>query len=111
METNQLRLFKNFEQASYDSLYLDDEFAVQSHSESLERSARGLAYAVFIDVARPGVQLGGIESLQRFNRVKPECTPPQSGDEPAKSDMATAEKERWRTYCKALSFTNIHGQP
>jgi HAMP domain-containing protein len=111
MESNQRTLFKNFQSASHDALYLGDDLAVQSYSESLERSVPGLAYAVFVDDSRPGIQLGGIESLQRFKRVKPQCPASSQEGESPKIDVKTPESEYWRTYCKEISLTNVRGNP
>jgi hypothetical protein len=69
----QRTLFQNFRESTQDALYLGDDLAVRSSSESLERSVAGLAFAVFVDESRPGIVLGGLESVQRFKRLSPTC--------------------------------------
>ncbi len=112
MESTQRTLFNNFFEASHDALYLGDDLAVQGYSESLERSVTGLAYAVIIDRSRSGVQLGGLESLQRFKRVQPKCAPSTGAEDEIAQliDFTTADKEKWRTFCKDVSLVNIRGR-
>jgi len=73
MKSNQMTIFNNFREAVFDALYLGDDLGIQAFSESLEKSVSSLAYAVFVDKTRGGIQLGGIESIERFRRLRPEC--------------------------------------
>jgi signal transduction histidine kinase len=111
MQRNQITLFNNFFESCQDALYLGDDLAIHSYSESLEKSVPGLTYAVFVDHSRSGIKLGGIESLQRFKRRVPQCpewSPPITHKKPFHRDLKM-ETERWRFYCKELSLTNIRG--
>lgn len=111
MKSSQLTLFKNFYSATRDALYLGDNPAISTHSESLEKSVQGLTYAVFLDHSRAGERMGGIESLQRFKRRTPNC--PESSlrsstGAPYQEDK-DFESERWRFYCQEISISNIRG--
>ncbi len=111
MKSNQQTLFQNFLGACQDVLYLGDDLAIQAYSESLEKSVPGLAYAVFVDHSRVGIQIGGVESLQRFRKNNPECGSTEEMSQkgvPFVRDVNTGS-ERWRYYCQQMSLTNIRG--
>lgn len=112
MKASQLTWFNNFREACEDALYLGDDLAVQAYSESLEKSIPELAYAVFQDASREGIQLGGIESLHRFRKLSPRCPDtalPVDQDGPVQQDTAGAS-QRWRFYCEPIEKTNIRGE-
>jgi signal transduction histidine kinase len=111
MKSNQLTLFNNFREANQDALYLGDDLAIQAYSESLEKSESGLAFALFVDHSRAGVQLGGIESLQRFKRQERICGASEEDaqkGQPSVHDIKE-QTERWRYYCQQISLVNIRG--
>jgi signal transduction histidine kinase len=90
---------------------LGDDLAVQAYSESLEKSISELAYAVYIDGSREGVKLGGVESLQRYLRLKPQCPDEKSdgsGQHPYSEDIKDGS-ESWRFYCDSVQQTDVQG--
>ncbi len=105
----QRTLFQNFRESTQDALYLGDDLAVRSSSESLERSVAGLAFAVFVDDSRPGIVLGGLESVQRFKRLNPTC-PTTASSSPTPHDFSNSEGQHWRSICQRISLTNLRGQ-
>ncbi|OVE76517.1 hypothetical protein BVX98_05930 [bacterium F11] len=112
MKSNQLTLFTNFREAVFDALYLGDDLAIQVFSESLETSVPELAYAIFVDQSRGGIQLGGIESLERFKRLLPRCQ--RMGNLGPDSNIFLRdlkdESEAWRYYCQEIIYNNVRGQ-
>ncbi|MCB4757145.1 MAG: HAMP domain-containing histidine kinase [Elusimicrobia bacterium] len=113
MTSNQKNVFNNFQQACRDALYMGEEGTIVAHSESLERSVPGLAYAVFADDSKTGAEWGGLESLERFHRQKPVCDIQEKSDEinPLSMKEIRFPGEKWRTLCQKLSLTNIRGDP
>ena len=109
MRQNQETWFSNFRGAVADAVYLGDDLAIQATSESLEKSIQELAYAVFVDESRGGIQLGGLESLQRFKKLSPIC--PEAGKSGLRPAVYETEKndDRWRHYCLRLSEVNVRG--
>lgn len=112
MRTNHLTLFNNFREACEGALYLGDDLAIQAYSESLERSVPALGFAVFVDESRAGIQLGGLESLQRFKKFQPMCgsTPETSDSKGVFSQDIQLESHRWRYYCKKIAPTTLQGR-
>lgn len=104
----QRTLFQNFREATQDALYLGDDLAVRSSSESLERSVNGLAFAVFVDESRNGIMLGGLESVQRFKRLAPGCS--SDGTNSSAQTFSSGQGQRWRLLCQNISLTNLHGK-
>lgn len=111
MTLNQLTWFKNFHRTCTDALHLGDDLGIQAYSESLEKSIPELAYAVFVDNTRQGVRLGGVESLQRFGKLKPVCPPEQTRGDASEPYMQEPHLglERWRYYCDELRTSNVRG--
>ncbi len=110
MKTNQLTWFNNFRGACTDALYLGDDLAIQAYSESLEKSIPELAYAIYVDDSRAGIRLGGLESLQRFDKLAPGCNYSRPGvnGEPTQHDSQDGD-QRWRHYCEPVTQTNLRG--
>ncbi len=109
MHQSQETWFANFRGACTDAVYLGDDLAIQATSESLEKSVPELAYAVFIDESRGGIQLGGLESLQRFKKLSPRCaTDEKSGTSPIVRESQSGE-EKWLHYCEPLTEVNVRG--
>jgi hypothetical protein len=76
-----------------------------------ETSISELAYAVYIDGSREGVKLGGVESLQRYLRLKPQCPDEKSdgsGQHPYSEDIKDGS-ESWRFYCDSVQQTDVQG--
>lgn len=105
MKNSQITFFNNFKGACQDALYLGDDLAIQAYSESLEKSVAGLSYAMYVDHSRVGIQLGGVESTQRFNKFKPQCG---NGADVYERDVREGF-ERLRFYCQEITLTNIRG--
>lgn len=108
MSQNQETWFSNFRGACTDAVYLGDDLAIQATSESLEKSIPELAYAVFIDESRGGIQLGGIESLQRLKKLAPVCPNEGRGSRPAVFESKKGG-DRWRHYCVRINEVNVRG--
>lgn len=111
MTYNQLTWFKNFHRACADGLYLGDDLGIQAYGESLEKSIPEMAYAVYVDNTREGIRLGGVESLQRFSKLKPQCPEGYAdgtGKNPFMQDVNLGS-EHWRYYCDPLTQTNVRG--
>jgi methyl-accepting chemotaxis protein len=111
MKTTQQTHFQNFLGACRDVLYLGDDLAIQAYSESLEKTVPALAYAVFVDHSRVGIQIGGVESLQRFRRNPVECGETEEMRQkglPFVKDVHF-ENEWYRYYCQQVSLTNVRG--
>jgi len=107
MDANQIASFNNFRDAVVDALYIGDDLGVQSASESLQKSIPELAFAVFLDRGRTGVRLGGLESLERFQKLDPRCAPAQ-GKEASMLDERRGV-EHWRFYCSDIAQANAEG--
>ncbi len=108
MKANQLTWFDNFHRATEDALYLGQDLAVRAYSESLEKSVPELAYAVYVDAINPGSRLGGLDSLQRFDKLAPACA---GKDDKSPSELSQNDgSERWLLYCQPLSLTNLKGE-
>lgn len=109
MKASQLSWFNNFSGACTDALYLGDDLAIQAYSESFEKSIPELAYAIFVDESRAAIRLGGLESLQRFDKLSPACMArPGLNGEPAQHDSQDAD-QRWRHFCEPITQTNLRG--
>lgn len=110
MQFNQETWFASFRSSCVDALYLGDDLAIQAASESLEKSIPELAYAVFVDNSRKGLVVGGMESVQRFQKLSPAC--PQiaqdTTDPFVQEDLR--QENRWRHYCTPIQQTNIRGE-
>lgn len=111
MKANQLTWFDNFRNAVSDATYLGDDLAIQAYSESLEKSVPELAYAVFVNETRGNARIGGLESLQRFAKLSPECAERKS--EPGRKGPVEYDSgdggERWRHYCQPVLQQNLRG--
>ena len=109
MKANQLTWFDNFRSACSEGLYLGDDLAIQAYSESLEKSVPELAYAVYVDETRGGTRLGGLDSLQRFDKLAPSCEGREVRRKgPEQYDFEDGG-ERWRHYCEPIVQTNLRG--
>jgi len=111
MKADQMTWFNNFKKACLRAEYLDDDLAVRSFSESLEQSVPELSYAVYVDHYRPGIRLGGVNSLQRFEELPPSCPDENvqsASREPFLEDVATSN-QRLRYYCQQVRQTNAQG--
>lgn len=110
MKANQITWFNNFRGACLDALYLGDDLAIQAYSESLEKSIPELAYAVYVDESRAGIRLGGLESLQRFDKLVPGCNDTHVDGMSGPAEHETeVNGERWRHYCEPVIQTNVRG--
>ncbi|MCG3204162.1 MAG: Adaptive-response sensory-kinase SasA [Elusimicrobia bacterium] len=110
IENSQLAQFNNFLNACSDALYLGDNLAIQAASESLEKAIPELAYAVFVDDSRNGIQLGGIESVQRIKRLRPVCPErDRKGQLPLKFDASSGDSS-WRHFCLPIQEVNLRGE-
>lgn len=107
--STQRTLFRNFHQSVYDALYLGDDLAVRSASESLEKSVDGLAFATFVDESRGAIVIGGLESAQRFKRLNPVCSNVSEND-PAVQEFMTEGHQKWRFLCRPLTLTTLQGR-
>ena len=110
--TSQARLFHNFLRSVQDAVYVGDPASIVATSESLEKTASGLAYAVFVP-ERGKRPIGAIESRERFKRLKPVCTAPagEPKDGPVFADDERSPSEKWRVFCRPVNVTTLRGRP
>ncbi|MFN0118313.1 MAG: ATP-binding protein [Elusimicrobiota bacterium] len=101
----------NFKKTLEESLYSGDDLAIQSYGETLERTIPELGYAVFVDQSRGAILLGGLESIQRFKKLSPECKgdPVGNTNPPVLISNITSEGNHWHHYCQNLELVNLVG--
>jgi signal transduction histidine kinase len=109
MKANQLTWFDNFRTACNDAVYLGEDLAIRAYSESLEKSVPELAYAVWVDETH-GTRLGGLDSLQRFEKISPACGNGARFQQGHFEYESGDGGEHWRHYCQEIIQTNLHGE-